>query len=111
GEPARSEEPLLINTAGSLANRPDAATSIPNLFLAADYVRCDVDLATMEGANEAGRQAANAILDSAGSNSSKVPLYTLWEPPELDTVKKIDELRYLAGQPNLLDVVPAGVPL
>ena len=42
-----------------MADRPDAATTIPNLFLAADYVRCDVDLATMEGANEAGRQAAD----------------------------------------------------
>ena len=65
----RSTEPLLINTAGRARQPPNATTSIPNLFLAADYVRCDVDLATMEGANEAGRQAANAILDAAGSTA------------------------------------------
>ncbi|HEX8951397.1 MAG TPA: FAD-dependent oxidoreductase, partial [Polyangia bacterium] len=42
-------EPLLINTRGSWADRPDAVTRIPNLFLAADYVRTYTDLATMEG--------------------------------------------------------------
>ena len=52
---ATNLEPLLINTAGSWADRPDAATAIPNLMLAADYVRTNTDLATMEGANEAAR--------------------------------------------------------
>lgn len=110
GRPATSTEPLLINTAGSLANRPDAATSIPNLFLAADYVRCDVDLATMEGANESGRSAANAILDRVGSNAPRVSIGTLWEPPVWDTAKQVDAERYRAGQPNLLDLVPSAVP-
>jgi len=76
GRQAVSTEPLLINTAGSLADRPSAATSIANLFLAADYVRCDINLATMEGANEAGRQAANAILERSGSRASKATLGT-----------------------------------
>ena len=44
--------------------RPEAATAIPNLFLASDYVRTHTDLATMEGANEAARRAVNAILDA-----------------------------------------------
>jgi uncharacterized protein with NAD-binding domain and iron-sulfur cluster len=110
GGPATSTEPLLINTAGSLENRPDAATSIPNLFLAADYVRCDVDLATMEGANEAGRAAADAILDRVGSNAPRVRIGRLWEAPAWDPAKRIDEQRFRAGQPNLLDLVPAAAP-
>jgi uncharacterized protein with NAD-binding domain and iron-sulfur cluster len=110
GRPAVSTEPLLINTAGSLVNRPESATSIHNLFLAADYVRCNVDLATMEGANEAGRQASNAILDRSGSRASRVPLGTLWEPPEYDSAKQLDAELYAAGQPNVLDVVPSAVP-
>jgi uncharacterized protein with NAD-binding domain and iron-sulfur cluster len=100
----------LINTAGSLANRPDSDTAIPNLFLAADYVRCNVDLATMEGANEAGRQAANAILERSGSGAVKATIGTLWEPSQLNAVKRVDERLYRAGLPNALDVVPAAIP-
>ena len=111
GGRAVSTEPLLINTVGSLARRPSATTSISNLFLAADYVRCDIDLATMEGANEAGRQAANAILERTGSTASRATLQGLWEPAEYATAKQTDDERYRAGQPNLVDVVPAGVPL
>ena len=58
-------EPLLVNTVGSWAWRPNAATAIENLFLASDYVRTYTDLATMEGANEAARRAVNGILDAA----------------------------------------------
>lgn len=111
GRPAVSIEPLLINTAGSLADRPGSTTSIGNLFLAADYVRCNVDLATMEGANEAGRQAANAVLDRAGSHAAPASLGTLWEPPEWNSAKQQDAQRYAAGQPNLLDTVPSALPV
>lgn len=103
GGPAVSTEPLLINTAGSLNDRPNSYTSIPNLFLAADYVRVNVDLATMEGANEAGRQAANAILQAAGSTAQPATLGTLWQPAELDPEFQLDARRYAAGQPNVLD--------
>ena len=68
---ATNLEPLLINTAGSWEDRPDATTRIPNLLLAADYVRTNTDLATMEGANEAARQAVNAILDRTGSRAPR----------------------------------------
>jgi uncharacterized protein with NAD-binding domain and iron-sulfur cluster len=110
GRRAVSTEPLLINTAGSLANRPDSATDIENLVLAADYVRCNVDLATMEGANEAGRQAVNTILDRSRSPAAKATLATLWEPPEYDSAKQVDEQRYNVGQPNALDTLPSAVP-
>ena len=53
-------EPLLINTKGSWQHRPDAATKIPNLFLASDYVRTYTDLATMEAANEAAKETEQA---------------------------------------------------
>jgi hypothetical protein len=111
GGPAVSTEPLLINSAGSLVDRPNSYTSIPNLFVAADYVRVNVDLATMEGANEAGRQAANAILGAAGSGAQPATLGKLWQPSELDADFRIDAQRYKAGQPNLLDIIPASIPL
>ena len=68
---AANLEPLLINTAGSWADRPGVTTRIPNLLLAADYVRTNTDLATMEAANEAARRAVNAILDRTGSAAAR----------------------------------------
>ncbi len=55
-------EPLLVNYAGSRALRPQATTKIKNLFLASDYVLTNTELATMEAANEAAREAVNGIL-------------------------------------------------
>jgi len=68
-------EPLLVNRAGSRALRPEACTGIPNLYLAADYVKTETDLACMEGANEAARLAVNGILDAT---ASREPRCTLW---------------------------------
>ncbi|WHT16904.1 FAD-dependent oxidoreductase [Crossiella sp. CA-258035] len=100
---ARSDEPLLINPVDSWARRPDAATRIPNLFLAADFVRNNVNLATMEGANEAGRLAANAVLDAAGSSAPRARLFTLFRAPELKGLQEEDTRRFRAGLPNLFD--------
>jgi hypothetical protein len=109
--PAATREPLLINSAGSLDDRPAAHSNVPNLFLASDYVRTNVDLATMEGANEAGRQACNAILAAAHSRHKPASLGKLWQPSELNAVRTIDAALYRAGQPNALDLVPSSVPI
>src|SRR5918994_619245 len=66
---AANLEPLLVNTAGSWADRPDAATRIPNLFLASDYVRTYTDLATMEAANEAARGARSPAPSPPGAGA------------------------------------------
>ncbi|MEE2032034.1 hydroxysqualene dehydroxylase [Rhodococcus chondri] len=97
-----NDTPLLINTAGSWTNRPDARTAIPNLFLAGDYVRTDIDLATMESANESARAAVAALLEAAGSPAAPPSLYRLHEPPELAPARQIDADRYRAGLPHLL---------
>ncbi|WP_246127444.1 hydroxysqualene dehydroxylase [Amycolatopsis rhizosphaerae] len=99
-----NDTPLFVNTVGSYRYRPESATSIPNLFLAGDYVRTDINLATMEGANESGRQAVNALLDAAGATEGRVPIQALYQPPELEPLKRIDAARYAAGQPNLFDL-------
>ncbi|HWM10923.1 MAG TPA: FAD-dependent oxidoreductase [Solirubrobacteraceae bacterium] len=91
---AANLEPLLINTAGSWADRPGVDTRIPNLFLAADYVRTNTDLATMEGANEAARRAVNAILDRTGSRGPRCKVFTLPEPAVLRPARWVDELRW-----------------
>ncbi len=95
---ATNLEPLLINTAGSWADRPDAVTRIPNLFLAADFVRTHTDLATMEGANEAARRAVNGILDATGSDADRCPVWKLREPRVLAPFRTLDRLRWRLGR-------------
>lgn len=91
---ATNLEPLLINTAGSWDDRPEASTRIPNLFLAADYVRTNTDLATMEGANEAARRAVNLILDATGSSASRCQVFALAEPAVLRHARRLDRVRW-----------------
>lgn len=99
----RNDTPLLVNTVGSWEKRPTARTEIPNLFLAGDYVRNDIDLATMEGANESAREAVEALLDAAGSKEAPPKRFTLYDPPEFEELKKADRRRYREGKPNLFD--------
>jgi len=60
------EEPLFMNDVGAWAYRPDAATSLPNLYLAGDYCRSAIDLVSMEGAVSTGLLAAEAVRSDAG---------------------------------------------
>jgi uncharacterized protein with NAD-binding domain and iron-sulfur cluster len=108
---AVNAEPLLINTAGSWENRPDAVTAVPNLFLAADFVRTYTDLATMEGANEAARRAVNGILDASGSTAARCPVWRLREPALFGPARALDRIRWkLLRRPARapLRVTPSG---
>jgi uncharacterized protein with NAD-binding domain and iron-sulfur cluster len=100
----RNDTPLLVNTVGTWEKRPKADTKIPNLFLAGDYVQTDIDLATMEGGNESGRAAVEALLHEAGSSAEPPRMYKLYEAPEFAAIKAVDAQRYRDGQPNALDV-------
>lgn len=96
-----NSEPLLVNTKGSLQHRPEADLAIPNLFLASDYVRTHVDLASMEAANEAARRAVNAILEDASLLDEAVDPCEIWpleEPDIFEPMKAYDRLRWEFGR-------------
>lgn len=59
-------EPLFIASVKSYILLPPAATEIPNFFLGSDYVKGETGFASMEGANEAARNAVNGILKAVG---------------------------------------------
>jgi uncharacterized protein with NAD-binding domain and iron-sulfur cluster len=92
--------PLLVNTVDSLQYRPAVETEAENLLLAADYVRTDTDLASMEAASEAARRAVNAILGSEGIRSEDCTVYGLDEPTALAPLKAADRLNYRLGLPH-----------
>jgi uncharacterized protein with NAD-binding domain and iron-sulfur cluster len=120
---ATNLEPLLINTAGSWRDRPEAVTDVENLFLASDYVRTHTDLATMEGANEAARRAVNGILEVAGSDAPRCKVWPLREPAIFAPARALDRIRFELGRPpkqtvrmrdGQIDATPlvsAGAPL
>jgi len=97
---AENKEPLFINTVGSWANRPTERTGIANLFLASDYVKTNTDLATMEGANEAGRRAVNAVLDTTRSPQRRCEIFKFDEPAVLAPFKAIDKYMFDLGLPH-----------
>ncbi|WP_236291089.1 hydroxysqualene dehydroxylase [Paenibacillus allorhizoplanae] len=97
-------EPLLINRVGTWDDRPEAFTGIPNLFLAADYVRTNTNLATMEGANEAARRAVNAILERDGLKDDLCKIWEMYtfELGQIDVLKIYhihDKKRFEKGLP------------
>ena len=93
-------EPLLINTVDSLRHRPRAVTAAPNLVLAADYVRTETDLATMESANEAARRAAAGIVERAGVDADPPEAWGLDEPRLFDPPKRQDAVAFKLGLPH-----------
>lgn len=97
GDGLTNREPLLINTAGSLRHRPESGTAVENLTLAADYVRTNTDLACMEGANEAGRRAANAIISRSGVFARPSEVWDLQEPAIFEPLKAQDAIAYQLG--------------
>jgi uncharacterized protein with NAD-binding domain and iron-sulfur cluster len=98
-----SSDPLTIPTVGSRPDRPDAATNVPNLLLAGDYLRGEGLVGTMEAANEAGRRAVNTLLEHASSNKERSQVFPYFRPPEWESQKQIDAERYARGQPNVYD--------
>lgn len=100
---AANDEPLLINTPGSWDHRPGAATQVPNLFLAGDYCRSTMNVATMESANEAGRLAARSVAAASERSVEEVRVFERWVPPENKPLRDLDATLYRAGRPHLLD--------
>ncbi|HLL23522.1 MAG TPA: FAD-dependent oxidoreductase, partial [Kofleriaceae bacterium] len=103
GSPPRNHSRLLVHPPGSWNLRPEAATRVPNLVLAADYVRTQTDLASMEGACEAGRRATNAILERSGYPGARARLWPLTEPAVFARAKKLDAWFYKHGKRHLFE--------
>ena len=94
----KNTEPLFISKVYSWMHRPEAHTQIPNMFLAADYVRTNTQLATMEGANEAARRAVNCIIAASGSCAPLCKIYRLPIPWPFKLSRLCDEFRYQEGR-------------
>jgi uncharacterized protein with NAD-binding domain and iron-sulfur cluster len=100
GPEMTNTEPLLINTVDSLRHRPRAVTETPTLVVAADYVRTETDLATMESANEAARRAVGGIVEDAGVDATPPQVWGLSEPRLFEAPKHQDAIAFDLGLPH-----------
>ena len=100
GSPPVNSSRLLVHPPGSWALRPEAASAIPNLVIAADYVRTHTNIASMEGACEAGRRAATAIMDRTGSTATRAAVWPLDEP-QFPRMRQLDAWLHARGKPHL----------
>ena len=105
GLPPTNRSRLLVHPPGSWNLRPEAGTAIPNLVLASDYVRTHTNLASMEGACEAGRRAVNAILDRAGMAAPRAQIWPLEEAPLFAGMKAVDRWLYQRGRKHLFQLL------
>jgi uncharacterized protein with NAD-binding domain and iron-sulfur cluster len=94
---------LLVHPPGSWRDRPEATLAVPNLFLAADYVKTTTDIASMEGANEAGRRAARGVLGHLGLRAGDVQLFDIDVLGRFDALRALDGGLHALGLPHLLD--------
>ena len=90
---------LFVNVVGTWDHRPEAATAVPNLVLASDYVRTYTNLATMEAANEAARRAVNAIIERTGVAAEPCVVWPLHTPRVLKPFIDFDCLQWHLGHP------------
>ncbi|MET9216724.1 MULTISPECIES: hydroxysqualene dehydroxylase [Actinomycetes] len=96
---------------GSWADRPDTTTAIDNLFLAGDWIRTRTNVACLEGANESGRRAANAVLHVSGSAAGRVPITPRFRMPLWEPLMLADSALYHAGQPHAFDLTDRRYPV
>jgi hypothetical protein len=96
----KNKEPLFINTVNSWSWRPTERTGVANLFLASDYIKTNTDLATMEGANEAGRRAVNGVLEAAHSTGRPCEIFEFDEPAPFALFREIDKRLFDLGIPH-----------
>jgi 15-cis-phytoene desaturase len=95
---------LLVHPPGSRHQRPEATLTVPNLFLAADFVRTSMDLASMEGANEAGRRAARGVLRHLGLDETPVRLFSFEGLERFSLLRRLDRQLLALGLPHVGDM-------
>ncbi|WP_203597082.1 FAD-dependent oxidoreductase [Actinomadura bangladeshensis] len=110
GSGVTNDTPLFIQQPGSWKLRPESKTKIPNLFLAGDWVKTPINVTTMEGANQGGRKAVNALLDAAGSSADRCDVHELYEQPLWIPFKAKDKLRYALRLPHEFDILDTRWP-
>lgn len=103
--PIALDEQLFAPTRSCWQDQPEQQTRIQNLFLAGTHTRTIMGCDSMDGANESGKRAANALLRAAGDASAPAKVPTWSAHPLLRPLQRWDDRRYAADKRNLFDFI------
>lgn len=93
---------MFAATPGAHALRPQTRTMLPNLILAGDWIRHDLN-ASMEGAAVSGRMAADAVLRALGQRG--VDIQEVVDPTVVPALRRV--LRPLRARPTGARTTPS----
>jgi 15-cis-phytoene desaturase len=102
----QNKTPLLLHPEDAYDVRPSVSGEIDNLFLASDYIKTNVKLATMEGACEAARKAVGALFEEAGALAMEPAYWHMEEPETIEPFKLLDEAMLGRGCDHVMDQFP-----
>jgi 15-cis-phytoene desaturase len=102
----RNKTPLLLHPEDAYDVRPSVSGEIGNLFLASDYIKTNVKLATMEGACEAARKAVGAIFEEVDALAMEPAYWHMEEPETIEPFKMLDEAMVEHGKDHVMDQFP-----
>lgn len=95
-------EPKFANNVGTKPLRPGYRTMIPNLYIGAAYCDTTVGVHSMEGAVEAGKNAASSIMQDCNINNDiYIHNHGRSLPLILGPVRAIDSIMYSMGLPHI----------
>jgi len=57
----------------------------------------------MESANQTGRLAANGVLEASGATAAPARIFSLYQPPGIGMLKRLDRARFRRGLAHILD--------
>jgi hypothetical protein len=83
--------------------RPDAKTQIENLYIGGSHGKTSIEIWSMEGAVESGKNISNLILTKY--NLPKTYIHKHQDPNYFKIFKFIDDILYKLNLPNIIDVV------
>ncbi len=94
-----------VNDTNTYAFRPSQTTKFKNLFLSGAHTKISVNIWSMEGAVESGKIVAREICKKNNINPNKIWLYTHKKLLLFKSISYIDDVLYMLGLPNIIDLI------
>lgn len=100
----RQEPKKWVNNVTNQEFRPSQKTKYANLFLGGSHTKTTIDIWSMEGANESGKNVVNAILENDGGEKIEVYKHT-FDNKVINLIRVVDNVLYKLNLPSIVDII------